>query len=400
MSAKADSFSLNASVREVRPAYCGPTRNVASSDGIGNRGETARYALKEGLRRAVAFIYVAAVRAGARCIARVNQRYNYASALGLILDKLAKLIERPRVVLPPLALPDRYPGADAREVLKGDASSGVFSPSNDALGNNVIGMSGKSGFLAASLLQQAFRRLRVLGLKARSELRMTFAETVQVSTGVDLTIRIRRYVDDTKVNAKEAVRLIRVWLRGVYNQRKVELSITQNQVRLSDFSVQPRRLISPDSGWNRLPPLGRPYRDPVWPFPRQNAVVIYDSAAWPEDVQSAPVGLVGLGHLGNGPYRHLSGKPESLSDFIVAQSVNIELPERPALKGQLRYMVARGIEALHRLQKSLMLLLIRSQFYHQGLLHLKHYRARLSTSQEKTCGFLCRLNPTVSAAQQ
>jgi hypothetical protein len=67
-----------------------------------------------------------------RGITRVNQFDQDTCNQGLVLDKLSKLIERPRLVSAPLAMPNRTT-ADALQVFKGNLAMRVFSLSHLSL---------------------------------------------------------------------------------------------------------------------------------------------------------------------------------------------------------------------------------------------------------------------------
>ena len=50
--------------------------------------------------------------------------------------------------------PEPDPAADPLEIFQGDATAGAFCLSHDALGDDVVGVGGEAGLLAAPLLEQ------------------------------------------------------------------------------------------------------------------------------------------------------------------------------------------------------------------------------------------------------
>ena len=141
LSAKADSFSLPSTTRgrrEVWLVYGSPTTDVGRSDDISGRGETARYTGEKGLRRSVMFINTTTYRASSGGISGVNNFDNHPCESTFVGEKLAELVERPRVLLSPLTPPNRDSVSDTAQIFKGDTSSSVFSLCNNPLANCVI----------------------------------------------------------------------------------------------------------------------------------------------------------------------------------------------------------------------------------------------------------------------
>ena len=75
-------------------------------------------------------------------------------------------MERPRMLSATLSLRNRYPVTDALEIFKRNSTPGVFGLRNQHLCNPMVHIGCKSGFLVATLLQQALGRLCALLLQA------------------------------------------------------------------------------------------------------------------------------------------------------------------------------------------------------------------------------------------
>ena len=121
------------------------------------------------MRRTITFINTTANRTGARSIARVNQFYNNPRQLRFVFDKSTQLSERPRVVLSPLAMPNRDSVTDTAQIFQSDTPASVFSLCNNALCNGVIDIGSKASFFTRTLYEKSFGCLRALGLKFATE---------------------------------------------------------------------------------------------------------------------------------------------------------------------------------------------------------------------------------------
>lgn len=107
------------------------------------------------LRFSISFIGIAAARAFAATVARVNRVQGYAVKSRLVLKKVSQLRERPVVMPRPLALSNRYPLSDALEVFNGYRSRCVFSLQNESLADDVIRVALEAGLSARQLFEFA-----------------------------------------------------------------------------------------------------------------------------------------------------------------------------------------------------------------------------------------------------
>ena len=115
-----------------------PTRDVASSVGIGIRGVSARYTEEVSLCFAVCLINATTDIASLRSITGIYVDKRNAMQLRFVLKLLTQVIKRPRVVLSPLCFSYSYPLADACQVLDGNTATGGFSTFNNTLRNLMI----------------------------------------------------------------------------------------------------------------------------------------------------------------------------------------------------------------------------------------------------------------------
>lgn len=106
------------------------------------------------------------------------------------------------------SLSNRYPCADALEVFKGNAASGVFGFRDQRFGDARVHIAGELSLLPPPPLQEAFGGFRALGLQPCPQLGVALPQTVQVSAGVDASLGIGGDVGDAKVNAKPIPRIV------------------------------------------------------------------------------------------------------------------------------------------------------------------------------------------------
>ena len=108
------------------------------------------------MRRTITFINTTANRTSARSITRVNKFNDNPRQLCFVFDKGTQLSECPRVMLSPLAMPNRDSVTDAAQIFQSDTPASVFSLCNNALGNGVINIGSE-----ALSLRERFTRSRL-----------------------------------------------------------------------------------------------------------------------------------------------------------------------------------------------------------------------------------------------
>jgi hypothetical protein len=86
------------------------------------------------------------LRADARRGAGIDQRDRDSRETRLVLDKGAKLMERPTVLAATLCLLNRCPVADARQISQGNAAFGVVGFRDHLLGSPVVHVGGETRF--------------------------------------------------------------------------------------------------------------------------------------------------------------------------------------------------------------------------------------------------------------
>ena len=95
--------------------------------------------------------------------------------LGFVGNLRPKIEKRPGTMLPPLCFLDRYPLADALQILQGDSPFGVFSTTDKFFRDTVVDILGKALLFPFAPFQQTLGRSTLFGLELRSQLSITLA---------------------------------------------------------------------------------------------------------------------------------------------------------------------------------------------------------------------------------
>jgi len=321
------------------------------------------------LRRTITFINTTANRTSARGITGVNKFYNDPRQRRFVFDKGTQLSECPRVMLSPLAMPNRNSVTNAAQIFQSDTPASVFSLGNNALCNGVIDISSEASFFTRTLYEKSFGCLRALGLKFATEFSLSFSKTVDLITRIRFTIGVGGNIDNTQVNSQVAFRVIGSRFGSIYHDSQVEDTITENQIRLPNLAVNPSLLVSTNPCRDNLSAAQGQYRNFIKPLPRKDTLVINHSRVGIKGVTDFPINLITLRDLSHATYCHLRRKFVMFTEVGVNNVVQMELTVSKSPKRFTRGIITSLIEAFHRLQQSLILLWIRGEFYHQSLLH-------------------------------
>lgn len=180
--------------------------NVHGSEVVGESSSAALTTEEVSLRDTIGLRDKAALRAGARGVAGIDRNERDTCERRLIFQKAPQLLESPGMVLSALTVPNGNPPCNAFEVLDGDTervSSGLV---DQGLADSVIYPGREASLLLPSLLQKPLSGLRTFVLQLLSEPGVAIAETVQVSTRVDIPVAVHCDIDDPQVNSEEALR--------------------------------------------------------------------------------------------------------------------------------------------------------------------------------------------------
>lgn len=304
----------------------------------------------------VALINTTTYGAGARRVARVNRDNCYACKCRLVLYKLTKLVESPVSVSCPLLAPNRYPIADALEVFKSDPAIGVLRGLHDTLTDAVVCVSLVALLLAADLAELALCRPRALALEIAAAVRDLPALVFNLLTAVLLSIAVCREVNDAEVNAEILLNVLRLRRLDLAGDEQVELAADVAQVGLASLAFQKLTLAVAAQVAHTLATFQRPDADRLFAsLEAQDAAVVGERAAWPEDTLSSMVEFVCAGDFCDGPHGHLSGQVKSFPDVTINNLVEVKLPEGLRFPRLLADVVAGGICGLQRFEKKIVL---------------------------------------------
>ncbi len=299
------------------------------------------------LRRTIALIYTTAYRASTRRIPRVNGNNRHPGNLSLVFYLLPKIVETPRIVLSPLNLANRYPITDAREFFQGDSASGAFCSQHQLFGDTMVDVFGKTRFLVAALCKQSLSRLRTFTLQAFSKFGVALSQAVDLTAGVYVTVAVRRYIDDAKVNAKVFCNVSRFWSLHITGSEQVELTINQGKITLSPLTAEQFSL--PVTAYKRdaLPAIDCPDRDfRLANVPGKDTVVKGNASMQRKHALFLPVDFIGVRNFGDAAYNYLGGKGKFKACGVVGKIVQVELTKCFMLPCPGTDMVASGIGSL------------------------------------------------------
>jgi len=309
------------------------------------------------------FINSSTSRAGARGISGVNQFNQNSRQPSFILDKLAKLVKCPGVMLPPLSFPNRDAVSYPLKVFQGNAPTAAFSPGNNTLADYVVDVSDKAPLFPGALLKKSFRCLSIFGLKFGAKFGMSLSQPVDLATGVNNAVRVSRKIDDTEVNPQKLVRVSFRRLLRLTGLEKIEAAISINKVGLTRKILKKRQMpVTGDKG-NPQPSIESPDRNKLAGcLPGEDAFIISDATMPVEYSFGRAASLVGVGHLCQNPDHNLGSEVEPVSKVVVEQVVQVILAKCLCLPSLLAYVVGSIVYAFQRAQQYLVLLFGRCQF--------------------------------------
>ncbi len=285
---------------------------------------------KRSLIRTVALVHTPTAVTRLAGVARVNRCNDHACKRGFVVQKRPELAERP-IPVPGALRSTRSlcPFADMRQFLDSYPACGAFSFGNKLLGNGVIGVLLKAVLLAAEGSQAPFRAFGANGLQAITAALVALAHPFYLFAAVRFAIAIRRKVDDPKIDTQHLINFLRRWFCNIADRKEVELPLTIHQIGFTATGSQHCYLAFTRHKRNIFETtVNCPDRDTVRVHcPRQQFVIVGNTAVWSKRTPRIPIQLVGIGNFGDTAYRHLCRQVEGGFDRVVTQVMQIELPE-------------------------------------------------------------------------
>lgn len=317
------------------------------------------------------FVNITTTWAGARRIARVNRAELHASELRLVGDKRPQLVEGPTQPCRPLRLANSCPVVDTREVFNSNSTTGAFSLDDKVFANFMVGVAGETCFLSRQFLQSTFRRLSTYTLKFRAEAAVSMADVVHRFGRVNLPVTVSANVNDAHVHAEETGHVSRLHVLNVTRGEQVERTVSVHKVGLTLLRLKEFALSFSARERHLQPARCSPDRDDgLGEVPREYAGVIGDGPEGFERPLRVPVKFVSVCNLLNGLYSHLCSKVKSCLQFIVAEFLEVELPELTVCPGYVGYVITGCVGGFERMLQSLRLFIRGNEFNLCGKFHV------------------------------
>jgi hypothetical protein len=359
------------------PLTCKPAlADVASRVVVCGVSVTAGYAFEGGLIAPVLLVGMSAGHALARCIAGIDEDNWNPGALCLVGYKASELVERP--ITKPCSLvatSGRDPCADACQSFQGNAASGAFSIQNERLRYAVVGMFLKPRLFAGEFAETALGRFGASLLKALAPPSETRADTLNISPGVGCAVAINGQRDDAEIDAKPVFSFELGCLGDVAGRGQIPLAADEAEIDLALLEGKQAPLMLTHHDGDHHATFERPDAcgGAVLHEP-EDAIVIRLGGILAEDRRDITVDFEGVGNLGNGSNRHLSGEPESAANVRIGHLVQIELPELTGIISGLGKPRRGLIAASQRRRKRNRLRLRWNELYGGDQLHIFKYR--------------------------
>jgi len=216
-------------------------------------------------------------------------------------------METPRMMSRPLVASNRYPVADALEILKGYPATGASRLGDDPLGNAMIRILGKPVFLLPPFLKQPLGGLRSLLLKLFPKLPVPNPSRTD-SGPVKLPVGVGRDVDDPEIDAQKPVGFLGwqgIDLAGGQEDKVVSL---EGKVCLAPLAAEPAQVVFRGPERDLEPAIDGPDADHHGiDVPGQNSQIVWNGPMFSEAGFLVLGYLVGIGNLGNATDNQLGG---------------------------------------------------------------------------------------------
>jgi hypothetical protein len=375
-------MSTRLTIRDVwridkRPAS---RTDVRSSVLVGMAGEPALPTLECSLVGPVLFRGVAALKALARSIARINDYHGNTLALRFISDKRPQLSESPGMENAAHTSPNRGPQANVRQIFQRNSPLRVFSERDDLLTNSMIRVATESCFLAGKLLQPTLTRLRAFLLQTLSQPFVTMPDTLDVSTRIAPSIRVRQDIFDAEIAAQKILDLSGVRVVNIARAGQVKGLSVQNQVRFALLKAEQLFLLFSVNKGDLQPSAGCPDRYQVLAdIPIQQPQVIGNRSVQPKDSLGFFIQGIRLRHLGNATDNALRVQLRELSTGAsVGDFVKFELSKGFRFPRLFRKPIATAVRFAQGILKGRKRTLVCFELYFGSKLH-KHIISSMET---------------------
>jgi hypothetical protein len=279
----------------------------------------------------------------------IDKNYGDAYSLGLVMDKLAQLSERPAMQCGSLTLPSRYPSADMFEVFKCYSASSALSVFHNALADRVVYIIGKTRFFLGTFLEKSFGRLSAFLLELLAKPTSAMSNIIHLAGRIHMAARVYRYVCHSKVNANHVSNVNGFWFRNFTCSKQVELVINQGEISLTMPELQKFVLSSPTNKPDFLSATQTPNRDFLFSYtPVQYPVIVSNSPILAKCAECLGIKFVSISYFADAAHHYLSRKWKGLSNLGVGQLLNLKLTECAYIPSYLADCVTSIVRCFQR----------------------------------------------------
>lgn len=322
-------------------------------------------------------------RTGLRRIRRIQDFNRNPGKFGFVQDKLLQLVKRPAMQIATLRATNPYPVADTLQILNSNTASGVFSPIDNLFADTVVFLFGESPLTAGKPLKHTPRRLGSFGLQSAALPKATAANAEHVHPAVLVAVAIGGDVDDTKINAQNAVNVNQIGRFNLTGNEQVEVATNGTQVGFTPVALQEFPGAFPTNERDMLAAGECPDRRlPLKQIKRQDTRIVGESAMLLKAPLLLLAGLIAVSNLGDSTDDHLRGEGKLLTGRMVRQPVQAELAEHLLIESLFANPVARGVRLLKRGSEKLKLFRRGLQFNLCHQLHIVKFSTYFLSMQE------------------
>ena len=347
-----------------------PKSDIHRCNAISGTSIAARLASEIISGRSISLRDMSTRRTSPRSVTRIYKDHRNSCNLGFVVHKHPEQPKIPGMQAATLRPSNRGSLSNTLKIFESNRPKSVFGFRNKFPGNAMVNIFGEPGHSTRQLPQMAFSRFGSFALEPGFQGIKLISGLADLLARMHFSIAIYGQILDTKINTKNANRIIRRCFGGFNHYAKIEDTFNQDQISLSSNAVEPGLLIISKPDGNNLPTLESNQGNFFKSFPGENTLVIDNRPVKPKLRFDGLVSLVGFADLGNGPNRKLGRETKMLSNRIVYRLMDLNLVGTMQSKNCLCYVITSLVKPLHCFAEHFVLLGGGIEFYHQGLKHL------------------------------
>ncbi|KFI22239.1 hypothetical protein HW44_11210 [Nitrosococcus oceani] len=364
-------------MREHRLSYSSPSGDIASGVMVCVITVPAFHIPKLGLGFPVAFVDAPTGETLFAGITWIDSHHRHTGLLGLILDKGTKLTKAPVMQAFPLRFVGLNPCPDMLEIFKSNAETGAFRSRDDAFGDTMVLVFLKPFLPAAYVAKAAFSGPCAEALQGGASFGVTLTVGLDFSPTVPLTQAVSGDIDNTEIHTQHALRGQQFGIVKVTYSGQIPLAAHEHQIDFALAVFKQLALVIATNIANLFSTRQKPQGDFLITDKAQDTVIIGMRRMLTKGALGFLVKLVGVRHFSNAAHRHLSGQCKFGVHGLIAELMQIVLPECLRFPSALREPVARFITARQRQTQLAFLRWSWRQFEVSYQLHKLKYRVLL-----------------------